>query len=239
MVELIIEGGVFAQCAVGEQGGAVHVDGTGVLRVANTSFEDVTVGYSIEPVCLTLTMIMTSGGGWDDAELFVFRKEDYKGPLAVYDCPRTCNFDNSYPRSCDGQEYHQGTDPAFCDIAGTDLPTIGCDCSGCVCAGFEPPSHTHLHRTTLADGFSTTEQVCFERGHGQGEYVILVTEDRYYSNVQWTLGSHVVDGEANDLRHLDFTTLESKEGCETPGEEQIFFFSILFTCHGTNERKLR
>ena len=223
VAELIIEGGAFAQCAVGEQGGAVHVDGTGVLRVANTSFEDVAVGYSVEPVCLTLTMIMTSGGGWNDAELFVFRKEDYKGRLAVYDCPRTCVYDpaHGYEQSCDDVDgYWGGTDPAICDVNGVDLATnYGCSCSGCVCAGYEPPSHTYLHRFTLADGFSATEEVCFEREHGRGEYVILATEDRYYSEVQWTLEGHVVDGEANDLRHLDFTTLESKEGCETPGEE--------------------
>ena len=64
-----------------------------------------------------------------------------------------------------------------------------------------------------------TEQVCFERGHGQGEYVILVTDDKYPNTVKWTLEGYVVDGGAHDLRYLDFTTLESKEGCETPGKE--------------------
>ena len=64
-----------------------------------------------------------------------------------------------------------------------------------------------------------TEQVCFERGHGQGEYVILVTDDKYPTEVKWKLEGYVVDGGAHDLRYLDFTTLESKEGCETPGKE--------------------
>ena len=64
-----------------------------------------------------------------------------------------------------------------------------------------------------------TEQVCFERGHGQGEYAILVTDDAYPTNVRWTLEGYVVDGGAHDLRYLDFTTLESKEGCEAPGKE--------------------
>ena len=108
--ELTIEGGAFGQCAVEEQGGALHIDGTGVLRVANTSFEDSAVGYSTEPVCLTLTMIKTSGTGWTGAELFVFRKEGYKHPLARYKCPRTCEH-KGFTASCDFYDFQAGTDP--------------------------------------------------------------------------------------------------------------------------------
>ena len=215
--ELTIEGAALLQCRVEEQGGALHVDGTGVLRVANTSFEDSTVGYSTTPVCLTLTMIDMTGDGWQGAELFVFRKEDYDGE-AVYGCPETCTT-GSTTGSCDFKDYYWGTDSSTCDHSGDALTTeYQCDCSGCVCSGYEPPSHTYLHRFALADGFSATEQVCFERNHGRGEYVILVTDDKWPSAVQWTLEGYVVDGGTHDLRHLDFTTLESKDGCEAPGE---------------------
>jgi len=171
-------------------------------------------------VCLTLTMIDTSGYGWEGAELFVFQKEGYKHPLARYNCPKTCGYYSDGDFSCDMIEYNEGTNPSTCDVNGAALTTTyGCDCSACVCSGFEPPSHSYLHRFALAEGFSATEQVCFERGHGQGEYVILVTDDQFPNSVKWTLGDYVVDGEAHDLRHLDFTTLESKEGCETPGKK--------------------
>ena len=228
--ELTIEGGKFQQCRVEEQGGALHVDGTGVLRVANTSFEDSAVGYSTTPVCLTLTMVNTAGVGWQGAELFVFRKEDYHGE-AVYGCPKTCDTGAEYSGSCDMIDYQYGTNPSTCDDSSDALTTeYQCDCSGCVCSGFAPPSHTYLHRFTLTDGFSAAEQVCFERGHGQGEYVILVTDDKWYSVIQWTLEGYVVDGGAHDLRHLDFTTLESKDGCEAPGEPQsVASFEIVRT----------
>ena len=150
----------------------------------------------------------------------MFPKAGYKHPLARYNCPETCGYYSNAEYSCDRTDYHVGTDASTCDADGASLTTTyGCDCSMCVCSGFNPPSHTYLHRFALADGFTGTEQVCFERGHGQGEYVIVVTDDRYYPNVQWTLGGYVVDGGAHDLRYLDFTTLESKEGCETPGKE--------------------
>ena len=227
--ELSIEGGTFARCSVKERGGALHVDGKGLLRVANTSFEDSAVDYETEPVCLTLTMIQTIGNGWVyGAELFVFRKEDYHGE-AVYGCPQTCTTGTT-TRSCDLKDYHWGTDPTTCDHSGDALTTTyGCDCSGCVCSGYNPSSRTYLYRFAPADGFTSTEQLCFERGHGRGEYVILVTDDQYPDILQWTLEGYVVDGKAHDLRHLDFTTLESKEGCETPGaKHKIAYDSCSF-----------
>ena len=54
---LAVDGGVFSQCDVDAQGGAMHVSGTGTLRVDDTVFEDCSVGYSAKPICLTLTMI--------------------------------------------------------------------------------------------------------------------------------------------------------------------------------------
>ena len=63
MAELTIERGSFLQCGVKEQGGALHVSGAGAMSVANSSFEDCTVGYSAEPICLTLTMIHSAGTG--------------------------------------------------------------------------------------------------------------------------------------------------------------------------------
>ena len=203
-----------------EQGGALYMSSTGKLRVSNTSFDECTVAYSTEPICLTLTMLDTAGAGWEGAELFVFQTEDYHGANVVYRCPETCD-DGGGVGSCDFIDFHDGTKPNFCDSYGAGLPaTYGCDCSGCVCGGFDPPVSSYLHRFSLADGFSATEELCFDRGYGQGQYTILVTEDKYPGNIQWTLEGYVLDGAANDVRHLDFTTLESKEGCDTPGTAQ-------------------
>ena len=102
-------------------------------------------------------------------------------------------------------------------IHGSDL-TAGCDCSGCVCSGWSPPESTYHQRFALAEGFSATEQVCFDRDQGKGEYTLLVTDDSTPMNIQWTLEGNIPDGTAHDVRELDFTTLESKDGCETPGE---------------------
>ena len=85
--------------------------------------------------------------------------------------------------------------------------TSFCDCKGCVCSGWNPPNSTYAHRFALAEGFSGTEQICFERGYGQAEYVILVTDDQWFGNVQWTLEGQVLDGHAHDVRLLDFTTV--------------------------------
>ena len=73
--------------------------------------------------------------------------------------------------------YHGGP-TNVCDANGVDLTAHGCDCTHCACSGWDPPPSTYLHRFAPADGFSTTEQVCFERDRGHGEYVILVTDDR-------------------------------------------------------------
>ena len=51
----------------------------------DASFDDYAVAYKSEPVCLTLTKICTFGDAWAGAEVLIFRKEDYEGPLAQKD----------------------------------------------------------------------------------------------------------------------------------------------------------
>ena len=41
----------------------------GIVRVENTSFEKCSVDYSADPICLTLTMVHTTGNGWEGADL--------------------------------------------------------------------------------------------------------------------------------------------------------------------------
>ena len=47
---------MFLQCHVGEQGGAIRFDGKGKVRVENTTYQDCSVRFSADPICLTLTM---------------------------------------------------------------------------------------------------------------------------------------------------------------------------------------
>ena len=70
--QLTIQDGVFSQCHVGEQGGAIRFDGKGKVRVENTTYQDCSVGFSAEPICLTLTMFDATGDGWSGAEVFIF-----------------------------------------------------------------------------------------------------------------------------------------------------------------------
>ena len=99
----------------------------------------------------------------------------------------------------------------------TSRPSGAIASSAFVRAGARAVQRTFTDSFVPADGFTATEQICFNRGHGQGEYVILVTDAMYYQNVHWMLEGYIVDGKAHDLRYLDFTTIESKDGCETPG----------------------
>ena len=191
---------------------------SGTLRVDNTSFDDCSVGYSAEPICLTLTMVQKAGMGWLGAEFFVFKADDYHGSVR-YGCPRTCDLGDGYGAdSCDNQDDFHGTNPSTCDANGVNLAASGCHCQRCKCSGWDPPESSYLHRTSLQDVYSASEQICFERDFGKGEYVILVTDDKYPAVVQWSLEGegYVIDGGAHDLQHLDFTTLEA-EDCETPG----------------------
>ena len=172
---LMIQDGAFSRCSTGEQGGALHVWGSGLVNVNSTSFDDCSVEYSATPICLTVTMVKTTGTGWFGSELFVFKADEYTEDV-MYSCPKTCM---TWQDSCDQRDYLYGADASTCDAAGNSLTTTyGCDCAGCVCSGWTPPE-SYLYRFNLTDGYSRTEQVCFERNIGSGEYVILVTDDKY------------------------------------------------------------
>ena len=140
------------------------------------------------PVCLTLTMVKTSGYGWTGAELFVFKERNYKEGN-VYDCPETCRSSNGWtdrclngsqlpwesspltpsPRltlhSCDYVDYVMGIDPDSCDDRGANI-TGTCDCKSCVCSGWDPSPGSYESRHSLESGYSSTEEVCFDQVSG-------------------------------------------------------------------------
>ena len=89
-----------------------------------------------EEMCLTLVMTDTAGTGWNGAELFIFRDEDYQGD-AMY----TCATEAWNGHSCDFWDYqrqHSLSNPVedtegVCEYYSSDLEAEkGVDCSGCV-----------------------------------------------------------------------------------------------------------
>ena len=53
----------------------------------------------------------------------------------------------------------------------------------------EPFNSTYLHRTTLSDGYSATESLLRAQSRIR-RVVLLVTDDKYYNSVQWSLTGH-------------------------------------------------
>ena len=175
VAELSIEDGRFSECGVEEQGG-LHVSGSGKLSVARTSFEDCAVGYSTEPVCLTLSMMTSTGSGLERSRAFRVpaRGLPGRGGVRVSKDVRI----RAYP-SCDALIC---TTEAPIQTFATLVALTSCKNTGATAPGacarvgataeLPPPL---LPRRRLQHD----EQVCFDRTHGKGEYAIQVTDDKY------------------------------------------------------------